>query len=72
MYQEVYGNIFSKDMTDITMLITRVISYYLSMVVCAAITLYHHMRPRAAAADCEAPEAELQPCDEAEQTNTFS
>lgn len=45
MYLEAYGHIFSADMTKTTMIITRVISYYLSIVVCAAITLYHHMRP---------------------------
>lgn len=45
MYLEAYAHIFTDDMTKTTMLITRVISYYLSMVVCAAITLTHHLRP---------------------------
>ena len=45
MYLEAYSHIFSADMTKTTMLITRVISYYLSLVVCAGITLLHHMRP---------------------------
>lgn len=67
MYLEAYSHIFPNDMTKTTMLITRVISYYLSMIVCAAITLYHHMRPSALpAAEVDTPplDAASQPCDE--------
>ena len=60
MYLEAYAHIFTDDMTKTTMLITRVISYYLAIVVCAAITLIHHLLPPAHTAEpTNATEAEL-------------
>ena len=60
MYLEAYAHVFTDDMTKTTMLITRVISYYLSMVVCAAITLIHHLLPPAHTVEpTNATEAEL-------------
>ncbi len=60
MYLEAYAHVFTDDMTKTTMLITRVISYYLAIVVCAAITLIHHLLPPARTAEpIDAAETEL-------------
>lgn len=64
MYLEAYAHVFTDDMTKTTMLITRVISYYLSMVVCAAITLIHHLNPPKQALS----ESEKQPTEALEES----
>ena len=43
LYLKVYGNYFSVSFIVIAMMVTRVISYYLSMILCGIYTMVYHL-----------------------------
>lgn len=43
LYLEIYGNSFSSSFIVVAMMVTRVISYYLSMILCGIYTMVYHL-----------------------------
>ena len=67
LYINIYGAAFTEEFTIIALMVTRVISYYLSMLVTGGYTLVYHMVPvpgekHDGPTPPSAPEAETQPC----------